>query len=160
MKEIASPINLEEEKFYIIKGLKEDRAVEMQLKNSKDIQDLKEKRKIFWTYKKIKFQLQIDQNLYIQNIRRKEYLPIRPNLPTDHNTEDGELIKINNQWVTHDAMYTILSFQHLIIITHPLLLSGRPCIRETNGSRKNDQGNCNQILQISIPVKQSQKTIL
>ncbi|GFR26475.1 hypothetical protein TNCT_422631 [Trichonephila clavata] len=48
MQEIASRINLEEEaeKFYIIKGLKEDRAIEMQLKSSKDIQELKEKMKI------------------------------------------------------------------------------------------------------------------
>ncbi|GFR09509.1 hypothetical protein TNCT_603531 [Trichonephila clavata] len=48
MQEIASRINFEEEagKFYIIKGLKEDRAVEMQLKSSKDIQELKEKMKI------------------------------------------------------------------------------------------------------------------
>ncbi|GFQ87908.1 hypothetical protein TNCT_497451 [Trichonephila clavata] len=48
MQEIASRINLEEEaeKFYIIKGLKEDRAIEMQLKSSKDIQELREKMKI------------------------------------------------------------------------------------------------------------------
>ncbi|GFR32408.1 hypothetical protein TNCT_583701 [Trichonephila clavata] len=48
MQEIASRINLEEEaeKFYIIKGLKEDRTIEMQLKSSKDIQELKEKMKI------------------------------------------------------------------------------------------------------------------
>ncbi|GFQ85576.1 hypothetical protein TNCT_348381 [Trichonephila clavata] len=48
MQRIASRINLEEEaeKFYIIKGLKEDRAVEMQLKSSKDIQDLKEEMNI------------------------------------------------------------------------------------------------------------------
>ncbi|GFR30120.1 hypothetical protein TNCT_428731 [Trichonephila clavata] len=48
MQEIASRINLEEEaeNFYIIKGLKEDRAIEMQLKSSKDIQELKENMKI------------------------------------------------------------------------------------------------------------------
>ncbi|GFQ91331.1 hypothetical protein TNCT_449311 [Trichonephila clavata] len=48
MQEIASRINLEEEaeKYYIIKGLREDRAIEMQLKSSKDIQELKEKMKI------------------------------------------------------------------------------------------------------------------
>ncbi|GFR19048.1 hypothetical protein TNCT_727801 [Trichonephila clavata] len=48
MQEIASRINLEEkaEKFYIIKGLKEDRAIEMQLISSKDIQQLEENMKI------------------------------------------------------------------------------------------------------------------
>ncbi|GFQ68728.1 hypothetical protein TNCT_286801 [Trichonephila clavata] len=48
MQEIASRINLEEEaeKFYIIKGLKEDRAIEMQLKSSIDMQGLSEKMKI------------------------------------------------------------------------------------------------------------------
>ncbi|GFR11949.1 hypothetical protein TNCT_68941 [Trichonephila clavata] len=48
MQEIASRINLEEEaeNFNIIKGLKEDRAIEMQFKSSKDIQELKEKMKI------------------------------------------------------------------------------------------------------------------
>ncbi|GFQ92565.1 hypothetical protein TNCT_606541 [Trichonephila clavata] len=45
MEEIASQINLEEEaeNFYIIKGLKENRAIEMQLKSPKDIQELKER---------------------------------------------------------------------------------------------------------------------
>ncbi|GFR31779.1 hypothetical protein TNCT_558511 [Trichonephila clavata] len=48
MQNIASRINLEEEaeKFYIIKRLKKDRAIEMELKSSKDIQELKEKMKI------------------------------------------------------------------------------------------------------------------
>ncbi|GFQ66600.1 hypothetical protein TNCT_375611 [Trichonephila clavata] len=48
MQKIASRIHLEEEdeKFYIIKGLKEDRAIEMQLKILKDKQELKEKMKI------------------------------------------------------------------------------------------------------------------
>ncbi|GFR23543.1 hypothetical protein TNCT_62631, partial [Trichonephila clavata] len=48
IQEIASRINLDEEAetFYRIKGLKGDRAVEMQLKSSKDIQELKEKMKI------------------------------------------------------------------------------------------------------------------
>ncbi|GFQ87274.1 hypothetical protein TNCT_620881 [Trichonephila clavata] len=36
----------EAEKFYIIKGLKENKAIEMQLQSSRDIQDLKEKMKI------------------------------------------------------------------------------------------------------------------
>ncbi|GFR16401.1 hypothetical protein TNCT_77671 [Trichonephila clavata] len=69
MQEIASQINLEEEaeKFYLIKGLKEGRAVEMQLKSSKSIQELKEKMKTL-DNKKVKFQLQIAQNLSIQNI--------------------------------------------------------------------------------------------
>ncbi|GFQ70762.1 hypothetical protein TNCT_232761 [Trichonephila clavata] len=47
MQEIAPRIRLEEaEKFYIIKGFKENRAVEMPLQSSRDIQDLKEKIKI------------------------------------------------------------------------------------------------------------------
>ncbi|GFQ65092.1 hypothetical protein TNCT_513181 [Trichonephila clavata] len=47
MQEIACRINLEEEaeKSYIIKVLKEDREIEMQLKSSKDMQELKEKMK-------------------------------------------------------------------------------------------------------------------
>ncbi|GFY22841.1 hypothetical protein TNCV_2181021 [Trichonephila clavipes] len=49
IQEIASRIKMEDEaeKFYIIKGLKENRAIEMQLQISRDTQDQIEKLKIF-----------------------------------------------------------------------------------------------------------------
>ncbi|GFT95210.1 hypothetical protein TNCV_3325501 [Trichonephila clavipes] len=47
VKEIASRINMEEaEKYYIIRGLKENRAIEIQLQNCSNIEELKEKMKL------------------------------------------------------------------------------------------------------------------
>ncbi|GFU28886.1 hypothetical protein TNCV_470191 [Trichonephila clavipes] len=48
IKEIASRINMEEEaeKFYIIKGLKENRSIELQLRSCNNIEELKEKMKL------------------------------------------------------------------------------------------------------------------
>ncbi|GFX18026.1 retrovirus-related Pol polyprotein from transposon 297 [Trichonephila clavipes] len=48
IKEIASWINMEEEaeKFYIIKGLKENRSIELQLRSCNNIEELKEKMKL------------------------------------------------------------------------------------------------------------------
>ncbi|GFQ92537.1 hypothetical protein TNCT_155841 [Trichonephila clavata] len=81
MQDIASRINLEEEaeKFYIIKGLKECRAIEMQLKSSKDVQELREKMKIL-DIQESKISTTNRQNLPIQNIPWKIHLTIRPNL--------------------------------------------------------------------------------
>ncbi|GFX67945.1 transposable element Tcb2 transposase [Trichonephila clavipes] len=48
VKEIASRINMEEEaeKYYIIRGLKENRAIEIQLQSCSNIEELKEKMKL------------------------------------------------------------------------------------------------------------------
>ncbi|GFX05911.1 hypothetical protein TNCV_1785431 [Trichonephila clavipes] len=48
IKEIASQINMEEEaeKYYIIRGLKENRAIEIQLQSCSNIEELKEKMKL------------------------------------------------------------------------------------------------------------------
>ncbi|GFU97837.1 hypothetical protein TNCV_1440921 [Trichonephila clavipes] len=47
IKEIASRIKMEEaEKFYIIKGIKENRSIELQLRSCKNIEELKEKMKL------------------------------------------------------------------------------------------------------------------
>ncbi|GFY08443.1 hypothetical protein TNCV_1358471 [Trichonephila clavipes] len=47
IKEIASRINMEEgEEFYIIKGLKENRSIELQLRSCNNIEELKEKMKL------------------------------------------------------------------------------------------------------------------
>ncbi|GFV82197.1 hypothetical protein TNCV_2790951 [Trichonephila clavipes] len=47
MKEIASRIKMKEvEKFSIIKGLKENRAIEIRLQSCRDIEELKEKIKV------------------------------------------------------------------------------------------------------------------
>ncbi|GFU72102.1 hypothetical protein TNCV_3858741 [Trichonephila clavipes] len=48
VKEIASRINIEEEdeKYYIIRGLKENRAIELQLRSCNNIEELKEKMKL------------------------------------------------------------------------------------------------------------------
>ncbi|GFS80435.1 hypothetical protein TNCV_3448451 [Trichonephila clavipes] len=44
IKEIASRINMEEaEKYYIIKGLKENRSIEVQLQSCSNIEELKKK---------------------------------------------------------------------------------------------------------------------
>ncbi|GFX63773.1 hypothetical protein TNCV_215731 [Trichonephila clavipes] len=47
IKEIASRINMEEaEKYYIIRGLKENRAIEIHLQSCSHIEELKEKIKL------------------------------------------------------------------------------------------------------------------
>ncbi|GFS71491.1 hypothetical protein TNCV_5051831 [Trichonephila clavipes] len=47
VKEIASRMNMEEaEKYYIIRGLKENRAIEIQLQSCSNIEELKEKMKL------------------------------------------------------------------------------------------------------------------
>ncbi|GFX30949.1 hypothetical protein TNCV_4146571 [Trichonephila clavipes] len=47
VKEIASRINMEEaEKYYIIKGLKKNRSIELQLRSCNNIEELKEKMKL------------------------------------------------------------------------------------------------------------------
>ncbi|GFX49686.1 hypothetical protein TNCV_1637241 [Trichonephila clavipes] len=47
VKEIASRINMEEaEKYYIIRGLKENRAIEIQLQSGSNVAELKEKMKL------------------------------------------------------------------------------------------------------------------
>ncbi|GFX21576.1 hypothetical protein TNCV_1399901 [Trichonephila clavipes] len=48
IKEIASRISMEEEaeKYYIIRGLKENRAIELQLQSCRNIEELKEKMKL------------------------------------------------------------------------------------------------------------------
>ncbi|GFR08734.1 hypothetical protein TNCT_103561 [Trichonephila clavata] len=98
MQEIASRINLEEEaeKFYIIKGLKEDRAIEMQLKSSKDIQERKEKMKIL-DLQESKISTTNRPEFINPKYPLEEHLPIQPNLATDLNTEDGVVVKINYQ---------------------------------------------------------------
>ncbi|GFR18709.1 hypothetical protein TNCT_723751 [Trichonephila clavata] len=47
--------------------------------------------------------------------------------------------------------------QHPIIIHPSFTPQRRPCIQETNGSRNKDQWICDQMLQLSIPVKDSRK---
>ncbi|GFW98446.1 hypothetical protein TNCV_4766731 [Trichonephila clavipes] len=56
VKEIASRINMEEEaeKYYIIRGLKENRAIEIQLQSCSNIEELKEKVKLLDIQKKSK----------------------------------------------------------------------------------------------------------
>ncbi|GFV97747.1 hypothetical protein TNCV_2313321 [Trichonephila clavipes] len=39
-----------------------------------------------------------------------------------------------------------------LIIIRSFLFSGRPCVRETNESRSNDQRFCNRMLQLRTPV--------
>ncbi|GFU50634.1 retrovirus-related Pol polyprotein from transposon 412 [Trichonephila clavipes] len=55
-------------------------------------------------------------------------------------------------------MYTLLSFHHLLIITRPGLFSDRPCIRETNNCR-NDQQFCDRMPQLSTPIKEHKQII-
>ncbi|GFW41444.1 hypothetical protein TNCV_465351 [Trichonephila clavipes] len=57
-----------------------------------------------------------------------------------------------------DIRYTLLSFHHLLIITHPFLFSGRPYIRETNDFH-NDRQFSDRMLQFSTPVEEH-KTII
>ncbi|GFX59314.1 hypothetical protein TNCV_4632721 [Trichonephila clavipes] len=55
VKEIASRINMEEaEKYYIIRGLKENRAIEIQLQSCSNIEELKEKNETLRYPRKIK----------------------------------------------------------------------------------------------------------
>ncbi|GFW08911.1 hypothetical protein TNCV_3474631 [Trichonephila clavipes] len=56
IKEIASRINMEEEaeKYYIIKGLKENRAIEIQLQSCSNIEELRKKNETLRYPRKIK----------------------------------------------------------------------------------------------------------
>ncbi|GFY20191.1 hypothetical protein TNCV_208231 [Trichonephila clavipes] len=56
VKEIAPRINMEEEaeKYYIIRGLKENRAIEIQLQSCSNIEELKEKNETLRYPRKIK----------------------------------------------------------------------------------------------------------
>ncbi|GFV91797.1 transposable element Tcb2 transposase [Trichonephila clavipes] len=67
------------------------------------------------------------------------------NLPIDNSMEDGilEVINLNTRWIIQDTMYTLISVYHPLIIIRPFLLSGRPCIRETE-SHSNDQRFCDR----------------
>ncbi|GFV56480.1 hypothetical protein TNCV_2209461 [Trichonephila clavipes] len=72
---------------------------------------------------------------------------------------NGEMINLNTCCVIQNTMYTLLSIHHLLITIRPFLFSGRPCIRETNGSRGNDRRFCDRMSQLSTSVKEPKKII-
>ncbi|GFT05351.1 hypothetical protein TNCV_123731 [Trichonephila clavipes] len=90
VKEIASRINMEEEaeKYYIIRGLKENRAIEIQLQSCSNIEELKEKNETLRYPRKIKIKQQYggwnwknDQSQHpetITNTSNKVYSPQFP----------------------------------------------------------------------------------
>ncbi|GFV65232.1 hypothetical protein TNCV_4572321 [Trichonephila clavipes] len=85
----------EAEKYYIIRGLKENRAIEMQLQSCSNIEELKEKMKLLDIQEKSKSSK--NEKLYTQSIQGQEYLIIGINLPIDNNMEDGigEMTNLN-----------------------------------------------------------------
>ncbi|GFQ87050.1 hypothetical protein TNCT_34991 [Trichonephila clavata] len=163
MQGIVSRINLEveAEKFYMIKGLKEDKAIEMHLKSSKDIQELKGKMKI----------LDIQESK-ISTTNRPEF--INPKYPLErtppHPTQLGHRSQYRRRRSGQDQppmnysqnqVYNQVypqrptSYQH-----HPSFTpQRRPCTQEVNGSRNKDQRDCDQMLQFSIPVTDYEKII-
>ncbi|GFW49816.1 hypothetical protein TNCV_3866821 [Trichonephila clavipes] len=133
MQEIASRIKMEEaEKFYFIKGLKENRAIEMQLQSSQDIEELKEK----------KMEI-LDEQEKANSTRNEVIHPKYPVTRVPHYT---------NQLV-HRQQYGRWNWRS-DQSQHPV---SRPCIRETNESRSNDQRFFNRMLQLSTPVKEPMK---
>ncbi|GFT22669.1 hypothetical protein TNCV_3112971 [Trichonephila clavipes] len=85
----------EAEKYYIIKGLKENRAIEMQLQSCSNIEELKEKMKLLDIQEKSKSSK--NEVIYPKYPKTRIYLIIRINLPIDNNMEDGigEMINLN-----------------------------------------------------------------
>ncbi|GFX55287.1 hypothetical protein TNCV_3968411 [Trichonephila clavipes] len=161
VKEIASRINMEEEaeKYYIIRGLKENRAIEIQLQSCSNIEELKEKMKLLDIQEKSKSSK--------NEVKYPKYPMTRIPYHTNqfaHRQQYGGWNWRNDQSQhpdtitnTRDIRYTLLSFHHLII-TLPFHFSGRPYIRETNDFH-NDRQFCDPILQLSTPVKEH-KTII
>ncbi|GFQ94587.1 hypothetical protein TNCT_658131 [Trichonephila clavata] len=130
----------------------------MQLKSSKDIQELKEKMKIL-TYKKVKFQLQIAQNLSIQ---------ISPGKNTSHPTQLGHRSQYR-RWRSGQNQppmnYSQNQVYNQVYPQRPHFLSSSPILyssaaamyQEVNGSCNKDQRDCDQTLQFSIPVTDYRK---
>ncbi|GFX94516.1 hypothetical protein TNCV_3087451 [Trichonephila clavipes] len=107
----------EAERFYIIKGLKENRAIEIQLQSCSDIEELKEKMKIL----DIQEKSNLGMKLYTQSIQRQKYLTIRINLPIDNSMEDGigEMINFDTRF----KIQCILLSASVILSTSPVLFS-------------------------------------
>ncbi|GFX43919.1 hypothetical protein TNCV_4111981 [Trichonephila clavipes] len=158
VKEIASRINIEEEaeKYYIIRGLKENRAIEIQLQSCSNIEELKEKIKLLDIQEKSKS----SKNEVIYPKYPMTRIPYHTN-QFAHRQQYGGWNWRNDQSQHPNTItnirYTLLSFHHLII-TLPFHFSSRPYIRETNDFH-NDRQLCNPMLQLSTPVKEH-KTII
>ncbi|GFR21300.1 hypothetical protein TNCT_479531 [Trichonephila clavata] len=140
MQEIASRIKLEEEeKFCIIKGLKENKAREMQLQSLGDIQDLK-KMKILDIQEK-----QNPASNFTDFIHPKFSMKKGSNNPTllahrqqyrRWNWRGGQ-----HQYSVGYSRntYSLLKGQYSFLIINPsLVLNVRQCIRGTNDSRNDD----------------------
>ncbi|GFU50633.1 hypothetical protein TNCV_3377111 [Trichonephila clavipes] len=85
----------EAEKYCIIKGLKENRSIEIQLQSCSNIEELKEKMKLLDIQEKSKSNR--NEVIYPKYPMTRIYLTIQINLPIDHSMEDGigELIHLN-----------------------------------------------------------------
>ncbi|GFX75962.1 hypothetical protein TNCV_2239331 [Trichonephila clavipes] len=149
----------EDEKYYIIKGLKENRAIEIQLQSCSSIEELKEKMKLLDVQEKSK------------SSKNEVMFPKYPMTRIPHHTNQFAHIQQygGSNWrndqsqhpdIITNTRYKVYSpqFPHLLIITRPFLFSVRPYIRETNNFH-NDRQFCDRILQLSTPVKEH-KTII
>ncbi|GFW18674.1 hypothetical protein TNCV_1369281 [Trichonephila clavipes] len=102
VKEIASRINMEEaEKYYIIRGLKENRAIEIQLQSCSNIEELKEKMKLL--------DIQENQNqrptLYPRNQRFPQRPTVlRPNAPTFYPVKEHKTIIRYSNLIKHENL--------------------------------------------------------
>ncbi|GFX16517.1 hypothetical protein TNCV_22881 [Trichonephila clavipes] len=149
----------EAEKYYIIRGLKENTAIEIQLQSCSNIEELKEKMKLLDIQEKsISSKNEVIYPKYPmtripyhtnQFAHRQQYGGW--NWKNDQSQHPDTIISIQ------DIRYTLLSF-HYLIITLPFHFSGRPYIRETNDFL-NDRQFCDPMLQLSTPVKEH-KTII
>ncbi|GFY22669.1 hypothetical protein TNCV_2179301 [Trichonephila clavipes] len=95
MQEIASRVKKEKkaEKSYIMKKLKDSRAIEMQLQSTQEF-------------------------IYPKYLVERVAINLTQLLSIDKSTEDGieEVVKIHPRWVIQKAIYDILSVQHLFLL--------------------------------------------
>ncbi|GFW57716.1 hypothetical protein TNCV_2926351 [Trichonephila clavipes] len=147
----------EAEKFYVIKGLKENRSIEIQLQNCSNIEELKEKRKLLDIQEKSKPN------------RNKVIYPKYPMTRIPHHTDQFAHRQQYGRWNWRNDPSqhpdTIIGSRYNVYSPqlpspsyhHPFFsLQRRPCIRETNDCH-NDQQFCDRMLQLSTPVQKPKK---
>ncbi|GFU35276.1 hypothetical protein TNCV_2143411 [Trichonephila clavipes] len=148
----------EAEKYYIIKGLKENRDIEIQLQNCSNIEELKEKMKLLDIQEKSKS----SKNEVIYPKYPMTRIPYHTN-QFAHRQQYGGWNWRNDQSQHPDTItntrYKVYSPQFPSPYHHPSFSLQRPTyIRETNDFH-NDRQFCDPMLQLSTPVKEH-KTII
>ncbi|GFX39519.1 hypothetical protein TNCV_2668811 [Trichonephila clavipes] len=146
----------EAEKYYIIRGLKGNRAIEIQLQSCSNIEELKEKMKLLDIQEKSKS----SKNEVIYPEYPMTRIPYHTNQFAQRQQYGGWNWRNDQCQHPHtitNTRYKVYSPQfHHLIITLPFHVSGRPYIRETNNFH-NDRQFCDPMLQLSTPSKNTKQ---